>query len=119
MSQRFDSLATTLRRLLLGAFYAGGALYFWLPAHEVFEGPKVQASLIYPLALAVLSLPLLRERLPRLWAQRPLWLKAGAALLAATLLSLIGAYASLPGNLLLAVEHVAPVAAAALAALIL
>jgi tetratricopeptide (TPR) repeat protein len=118
MSQRFESLSAELRRLLLGAFYAAGALYFWLPSHEVFEGPKVQASLIYALLLALFSLPLFVQRLPPLWQARPPLLRSGAALLGATLLSLLGAYASLPGNLRLSVEHTAPVAAAAAAALV-
>jgi tetratricopeptide (TPR) repeat protein len=118
MSQRFDRLSELLRRLLLGTFYTAGALFFWLPSHEVFEGPKVQASLIYGLFLAVASLPLLRQRLPPLWRARPRLLVAGAVLLGATMLSLLGAYATLPGNLLLSVEHIAPVAAAALAALV-
>jgi tetratricopeptide (TPR) repeat protein len=118
MSQRFERLATLFRRLLLGSFYAAGVLYFWLPCHEVFEGPKVMASLIYCLFLAVASLPLLRRRWPSLWQARPRLLQAGAILLGATCLSLLGAYAALPGNLLLSVEHIAPVVASALAALV-
>ena len=118
MSRRFESVSALLRRLLLGAFYASGALYFWLPCHEVFEGPKVQASLIYALALAVLALPLAWHRLPPLWRSKPALLVAGAAVLGTTLASLLGAYGALPSNLLLSLEHMAPVLAAASAALV-
>ena len=107
-----------MRRLLLGSFYTAGALYFWLPCHEVFEGPKVQASLIYALLLLVVSLPLLVQRLPALWKSGSKPLLAGALLLGATLLSLLGAYANLPGNMLLSLEHIAPVLVAAIAALV-
>jgi tetratricopeptide (TPR) repeat protein len=118
MAHRFERLLGLLRRLLLTAFYAAGVLYFWLPSHEVFEGPKVQGSLIYGLLLALAAWPLLAARLPLLWQTQRQALQAGAALLAATLLSLVGALAALPGNTALALEHTAPVLASALAALV-
>lgn len=118
MSQRFDSLLRRLRRLTLSAGYAAGVLWFWLGAHEVFEGPKTQAALLYGALLAALAWPLLWTRLPWAWKRQRAFLTVGGALLGATLLSWLGAHAVLPGNMALSVERTIPVIVAAFAALV-
>ena len=60
----FETRLPILRRLLMGAFYAAGLLFFWLPAHEVFEGPKTMGALLFACALAALSAPLIASRIP-------------------------------------------------------
>jgi tetratricopeptide (TPR) repeat protein len=119
MSQRFGSLLRRLRRILLSAGYAAGVLYFWLGAHEVFEGPKTHAVMLYSLLLAALAWPLLAARLPWAWARQRQALAVGGLLLGATLLSWLGAYAVLPANLALSVERTLPVIVAAFGALLL
>lgn len=117
MSQRFETLLRLLRRLALSAGYAAGVLWFWLGAHEVFEGPKTHAALLYGLLLLALGWPLLAERLPWAWVHRRQALWVGGFLLGMTLLSWLGAYSVLPANLSLGVERTLPLILAALGAL--
>lgn len=118
MPQRFDSILERLRGLLLGAGWAAGVLWFWLGSNDVFEGPKTQAALVYGLALAASSWPLLMRRLPQAWAQQRLFLAVGAFLVLSILASWLGAWICLPENLALTLERSVPVLLAAFSALI-
>jgi tetratricopeptide (TPR) repeat protein len=118
MSQRFGPVLRRLRRLLLAGTYAAGVLYFWLGAHEVFEGPKTQAALFYGLGLAALSVPLLSARLAWAWRRYRQALQVGGLLVAATLLSWAGGFFALPGNFALSFERSLPVLLSAFAVLV-
>jgi len=105
-----------LRRLLLCAGIFSGLLIFWLPAHEVFEGPKSVGFLIYSSLLFAVSLPLF----PSALAKRGLkaWFSVAASLLGISVLSLLSAWTLLPSNILLCIEKLAPMLAAVLAAFV-
>jgi len=118
MSQRFESLAARLRGLLLGAGWSAGILWFWLGSNDAFEGPKTQAALVYGLALAACSWPLLVSHLAGAWRRRRPYLATGGALVLATLASWAGALACLPSNLALPLERTVPLLVAAFSALV-
>jgi tetratricopeptide (TPR) repeat protein len=118
MPPRFGSILHRLRGLLLGAGWSAGVLWFWLGSNDVFEGPKIQAALVYALALAACSWPLLARRLPQAWASRRMYLSIGGLLVLATLASWLGAWFCLPGNLALPMERSVPLLVAAFSALV-
>src|SRR5258708_3555878 len=105
-----------LRRLLLCSGIFSGLLIFWLPAHEVFEGPKSMGFLIYSSLLLSVPLPLFWQ-----FKARPAWLpssRVAGLLFGASLLSLMNAGRLLPANIMLCLEKLAPMLAGVLAALV-
>ncbi len=105
-----------LRRLLLCAGLFMVPLTFWLPAHEVFEQPKTVVFLVYTLALAAASLPLLPRPLPR---RKRAWLWPALGLALAVGLSILNGWRLLPADPWISLEHAAPLWACAFTALVL
>ncbi len=97
-----------LRGVLLALAAYAGLIVFWLPAHEVFEGPKTYAFLV----AACLLLPVSLDLWPAFgatWRALPRILKlAPLLLLASHLVSLLGALGLAPLNLMMPIEKLAP-----------